>query len=428
MQIEVGRADMPEGTTVSLTSVVKSFSQAFDLISPVLVKHHEQVGYIAARMANHLDYSPEQQLNLFLAGALHDCGALSLKQKMDALKFETETAQQHSETGYHLLKEFSHFSEAARYIRHHHVHWKEGRGEKYEGKDVAPQSHLLHLADRVAVLIESEKMVLGQTDSICKKIRSRSGSQFGPQFVKAFIQLAKFESFWLDIVSSSPLELGCAAIPVTKIELDLQKLNQLSEVFSHLIDFRSSFTATHSTGVAEAAAVLAQLAGFSQLEAQMMRIAGNLHDLGKLTVPAEILNKPEKLTQQQIDVIRTHTYYTYRVLEPVSSMKTINRWASYHHERIDGQGYPFHISGEELSLGARIMAVSDVFTALSEDRPYREGMDRESTMNIITNMANSGALASQIVSLLKRNYNQVYNRVCTSQSDAARKYRQKISS
>ena len=124
-------------------------------------------------------------------------------------------------------------------------------------------------------------------------------------------------------------------------------------------------------------------------------------DLGNLAVPAQILNKSGKLTHQQIDMIRTHTYNTYRVLEPVSSMKTINRWASYHHGRIDGQGYPFHISGEELSLGARIMAVADVFTALSEDRPYREEMDGESTMNIITNMANSGALAYQIVSLQK---------------------------
>lgn len=138
-----------------------------------------------------------------------------------------------------------------------------------------------------------------------------------------------------------------------------------------------------------------------------MRLAGYLHDLGKLAVPAEILEKPGKLTREEFAVVRSHTYHTYRVLERIPGLETVNEWASFHHERLNGQGYPFHKDDTSLSLGARIMAAADVLTAITEDRPYRAGMSRDKAAQVLDSMVNGGSLDGEVVDLLKQNFDTV---------------------
>src|SRR5690606_8284531 len=114
--------------------------------------------------------------------------------------------------------------------------------------------------------------------------------------------------------------------------LNLDELIKLSEVFAYIIDFRSPFTANHSLGVAQVARKLAELAGFSENECKMMLIAGYLHDIGKLAISNEILEKPEKLETDEFNIIKSHVFYTYRTLESIKEFETINIWASLHHE------------------------------------------------------------------------------------------------
>ena len=153
-----------------------------------------------------------------------------------------------------------------------------------------------------------------------------------------------------------------------------------------------------------------------------MRLAGYLHDLGKLAVPSEILEKPDKLTAAEFAVIRSHTYYTYRVLEKISGLETVNEWASFHHERLNGDGYPFHRAGDTLSLGSRIMAVADVLTAITEDRPYRAGMAPEKAMGILTSMAEGGVLDPSVVELARVNFDQVNQARGLAQSSALEEF------
>jgi HD-GYP domain-containing protein (c-di-GMP phosphodiesterase class II) len=154
----------------------------------------------------------------------------------------------------------------------------------------------------------------------------------------------------------------------------------------------------------------------------MMAIAGYLHDLGKLAVPKEILEKADKLSMEELNIVRSHTYHTYRILSHMEDFKTINQWASFHHERLDGSGYPFHISGFDFPLGSRIMAVSDVFTAISEDRPYREGMGIEKALSTIASMAKNHSLDPYVVSLLERNVQFVDDARKSAQIDARKEY------
>jgi len=149
-----------------------------------------------------------------------------------------------------------------------------------------------------------------------------------------------------------------------------------------------------------------------------MEIAGLLHDLGKLVVPNSILEKPAGLTHAEMAVIKQHTYYTFSILSTIGGLQMIAEWGAYHHERLDGKGYPFRRKAHEMNLGARIMAVSDIFTALAEGRPYRKGMKTENINNILQEQASHGIQDAHIVKLLLENIEEV-RRVVTERQEQA---------
>lgn len=407
---------------VSLFELVNSLSNAMDLVSPDVVNHHKQVAYISLWLGTELGLPVDDVSELVIAGALHDIGALSLKERMAALQFEREFLYEHAETGYRLLKMFTPFSRIAEFVRFHHTPWNDGQGKRFDGKKVPMASHILHLADRIAVLIDKNIDIFGQVPDILKRIESQSGKMFNPDMVEAFKGLAGVEYFWLDCVSDSVGAILNNRVNFKNISLNLDELLNLVHIFSHIIDFRCEFTANHSSGVASSAEKLARQAGFSESECAMMKVAGYLHDLGKLSVPVEILKKPSGLTKEEFRIIKGHPYYTYRVLESISDFETINSWASFHHERLDGSGYPFHLGGSNLPLGSRIMAVADVFTALTEDRPYRAGMDKHDVLRILRQMGNEKALDASIVSLLESNYEDINISRLAAQDVSAKAY------
>lgn len=176
---------------------------------------------------------------------------------------------------------------------------------------------------------------------------------------------------------------------------------------ARIIDFRSPFTAMHSAGVAASARELARLAGMTDEECRMMEIAGFLHDVGKLHVPNEILEKPGKLTKEEFNIVKEHPYYTRLILMGVDGFEKIADWAGYHHEKLNGNGYPFHLGAEHLDLGSRIMAVADIFSAITEVRPYREGMKRDQALRVMRVNVENGSLCETVVKLLEDHYDEV---------------------
>ena len=123
-------------------------------------------------------------------------------------------------------------------------------------------------------------------------------------------------------------------------------------------------------------------------------------------------------------MIKSHPFYSYNILASISEMRNINELGSLHHERLDGGGYPFHYKGEKLTLGSKIMAVADVFVALTEDRPYRKGMTEEETLKILHDMVDDSALDENVVSLLKTNKAEINNLRSSVQTKAAKEYQE----
>lgn len=384
--------------------LILALSNAVDLVSPKIANHQKRVAYIAYRLGIALGFSKKNAIDLLIAGSLHDIGALSLKERLELLNFDSINPHKHAEIGYYFLRSFTPFSDIARMIRFHHLPWQMGEGKIFDGEEVLIGAHILHLSDRIEVLVDGNREVLAQGDEIRNKIKEFEGKLFDPQMVDVLEELFQEEGFWLDMINPKLEGLLRNKLKGYVLELDMDGLQSVAKLFSHVIDFRSSFTANHSSGVAASAEMLALLAGFSESECQFMRIAGYLHDLGKLAVPKEILEKEGTLTKDEIYIIKKHTYHTFRILESIKGLEIINYWAAFHHERLDGSGYPFREQGENLSLGSRIMAVADVFTAISEDRPYRKGMNDVQVLSLLEKMGNQGALDLQLVSLLKNNF------------------------
>lgn len=406
---------------VSIIDLVLSLSEAVDSASPTVENHHKQVAAVSYYISKQLGLSLQKQKEIVIAGGLHDIGALSVSDKIKALKFDFEDSiNGHSEKGYMFLKTYKPFLNIANYVRYHHVPWNNGKCEGVNSEKVPLESHLLNLADRISVLINPNKNILTQVDYIREKISKYSGSIFTPELVEAFIELSKKESFWLDIRSNS-LEYILRNNLNCENDLSNEEFSELIKLFSRIIDFRSEFTAAHSSGVASTAEAIAKIKGFTEDGCNTIKMSGYVHDLGKLAVPNEILEKHGKLTKEEYNIIRIHPYYTDKILKKVKNFDTIRKWGALHHERLDGNGYPFHLKGDQISTGSRIMAAADVFVALGEDRPYKSGLKYSKVMEIMNDMT-PNALDKDIVKLIKDNYDIINNSRIAAQSAADEEY------
>lgn len=413
---------MPTEEKAHLLDLVLTLSDTIDLVSPKLANHHLEVAYIAGELAREYGLPPEQCREILTAGALHDVGALSLTEKLSMLEFEAKNPYRHAEMGYLLLKTFGPFSALAGMVRFHHVPWQGGEGAHFHGERVPLGSHILHLADRVSVLKKKEGHILDQADGIRERIREQSDRMFMPDLVEAFTRLSEKKYFWLTTAApriEAPLSRNGAA---PELSLDMAEMLDLTKLFAHIIDFRSKFTATHSAGVAAVGKALAALAGFSETDCRKMEMAGHLHDLGKLAVSPEILGKPGKLTQAEFNVIYAHPFLTSRALQRIPGFGTINTWASNHHERVNGRGYPYHRPAADLPLGSKITAVADVFTAVLEQRPYKKDMSVEEGLKIVSDAAGRSELDADIVALLRAHSGKIDSARAHAQSAAAEAY------
>jgi HD-GYP domain-containing protein (c-di-GMP phosphodiesterase class II) len=297
-----------------------------------------------------------------------------------------------------------------------------GRWEKIAHSEDTLLAQILHLSDEVERKIHRDQFILHQNRRISDCVREVQQESIQPEIFGAFLRVSRREDFWLDLVSPRLYSLLLHRGPFRKMEIGIKELMEISEMFRDLVDFRSRFTATHSSGVASSAALIAQEFGMTPTEIQMMEIAGNLHDLGKLSIPNAILEKPGKLTEEEYQVMKMHTYFTYNILKTIGGLRQIPEWAAFHHEKLDGSGYPFHVGAHNLDTGSRILAVADIFTALAEDRPYRQGMSEERIAEVLTQMAGSGTLDGRIVQILLDNIGKIRPKVRERQATMRRYY------
>jgi HD-GYP domain-containing protein (c-di-GMP phosphodiesterase class II) len=231
-------------------------------------------------------------------------------------------------------------------------------------------------------------------------LRERSGGWYDPDVAGRLLDL--LDAGLYDELAAPDLVGRTMALEPERIARvsDDEDLDRIASAFADIVDAKSPLTASHSQRVAGYAWSLADKLGLSAAEATDVRRAGLLHDLGKLGVPNAILDKPGALTEAEYEQIKRHPELTLRILSPVVQLEAVAEMAACHHERLDGRGYFRGLAAPSLALGARIVAVADVYEALTADRPYRASMPNEQAIAILDEET-GGHLAHDVVEALK---------------------------
>jgi putative nucleotidyltransferase with HDIG domain len=213
-------------------------------------------------------------------------------------------------------------------------------------------------------------------------VRKRSGRWFDPNVAKAFCSAAVKPALWSDVENAAQRVIDLEP-RADILQADDSSLDNICLAFADVIDAKSPFTYRHSTGVAGAAVAIARKLSMSESEVTLIRRAALLHDIGKLSVSNAILDKPDKLTSEEWQVVKMHPQYSLEILRRIPNFRQLSEIAGSHHEKLDGSGYFRNLGADQLSLPSRILTVADIYDALAAKRPYRDALPLEQVFTIM---------------------------------------------
>lgn len=398
--------------TINLHQAIYSLSDALDLVGVTHIHHGKRVAYIAAECARQAGWSSARLDTLFQAAILHDCGVSKTQVHARLAQFEWENEAEHCSQGADHLMACDLLRPLADLVLHHHTHW-----EVLQNLDLPRQVKLaancIYLADRVDIscltLRGTEANLLLSKDRIRNLIFERSGAWFAPELVDAFMEVSQSEAFWFALENEHVYGYVAKWMSNSEsMEIDFQELRSLVQVFSRIVDAKSTFTREHSDGVACLSHYLGELMGLPERTCEMLELAGLLHDLGKLRVPDELLEKNGKLTAHEYADVKRHSFDTFSILKNIHGLEDVALWAGQHHERVDGSGYPYQRKHGQISLESRIVAVADVFQALAQTRPYRGPLAPPDILVILKDEAANGKLDEGVVAKIETNLMACY--------------------
>jgi HD-GYP domain-containing protein (c-di-GMP phosphodiesterase class II) len=419
--------------SIRTSELISALSYALDLTEGRSMGHSVRTCVMGMRLAQHIGLSMEEQADLYYALLLKDAGCSSnssrlfhilnadeirakrdvkttdwtkvgfeslnfalthvamespLPQRMWKLLQVAATQQADSrdlvkircERGSYIAKKLGFSDAVAEGIHSLDEHWNGGGYPNHLlGEEIPIFSRIANLCQTLEVFYEAR----GEEDAL-DAVQARSGRWFDPDLVAATMSLSKQGILWLGLDSKDLLENVLVMEPEERrLIADDATVDSICLAFADIIDAKSPFTYQHSNGVADAAMDIAIHFGMNEFEKKQLRRAALMHDIGKLSVPNSILEKPGKLTDEEWQVVRDHPYYTFQILKRVPAFKSFSSDAAAHHERLDGSGYWRRLSGDSISTVARILSVADVFDALRAKRPYRDALPLEKVFSIM---------------------------------------------
>lgn len=256
-------------------------------------------------------------------------------------------------------------------VRHLDEHWN-GRGnpDGLAGEMIPLAARIGNLAQTVEAFHHT-----GGLHAALKMVRHRRARWFDPQLADLILGWRDDHAWWERLENADLAAEVVAEEPASYTRwVSEDGLDTVAQAFADIIDAKSPYTSSHSRNVASYALAIARTMGLDTTEQRRIYRAGLLHDIGKLGVSNAILDKPAPLNDAEREVVERHPLYTWEILSRVPAFRDFAWPAALHHERLDGRGYPWRLPGSRLDTTARILAVADVYDALTSDRPYRAGM------------------------------------------------------
>ena len=277
------------------------------------------------------------------------------------------------ERGADIARELGFNEDTAAAIRTIDEHW-DGRGEPagLAAEEIPLLGRIVCLAQTVDVFAATHGLA-----ATYRAVRERRGTWFDPELVRALEAFEGDGAFWSQLADDAEALVSGVEPPERVLVLDDEALDRVAGAFARVIDAKSPFTARHSERVAEISVAVGALLEWTPAELRRLSHAALLHDIGKLGVSNLILDKPGRLTDGERAAVELHPVHTRELLTRVEPFRELADDAAAHHEKLDGSGYPLGLAGGELSATARILAVADVFEAMTARRPYREPLPAE---------------------------------------------------
>ena len=277
-------------------------------------------------------------------------------------------------------------------------HWDgSGKPEGLRENDIPLYSRIALLAQVVDVF-----QISGDADAARKEVLNRSGTWFDPAIAQAFHRVASRPSFWDALNGDDIQNIILELEPVEhSIVVDDDYLDDIASGFAEVVDSKSPFTKGHSERVTLFTDLIAEELGLSMQHRRWLKRGALLHDIGKLGVSNTVLDKPGKLDSDEWVAMKEHAVQTEQILSRITVFKQLAPIAGAHHEKLNGTGYPKGLKGDEIALESRILAVADIFDALTAKRPYRAAMPIAKALSIMEQDAGT-AIDAPCFEALKR--------------------------
>ena len=399
-----------------LKHLMEMIVQCLNQMDERLTGHGERVAY---GMLTLLDadgsFSSEEKAKIIWTMLLHDIGSFHNPDIKDLLKKETDTAFSHSRYGYLFLNYLGPFPEYAGVVLYHHSGCKEADRSDMP-KRLKRLSKCLQVLDAVDLKqVGNPSVTLEQMENFLNAMNTERYEEDSIRAVKEM--LPKLMRALKSQEEIHQVLLG--HLEQMRISQDIQE--QLLRMLVSSIDFRSHYTALHCAVMVRVSDLLAQLCGLEEKERRQVHLGAILHDLGKIAIPSEILESPGKLEGQDWEIMKTHVSITETILKGHVEEEVL-QIAVRHHETLSGQGYPYGIGKEGLSLPQRIAAVADITSALSEERSYKPAFRLEEVLEILEKLAQSGRICPYVFGVLKENKEMIYEEALKAGTEARKMY------
>lgn len=393
---------------ITVETIIKKIIYILNENSQRMKGHAEKVSYIYLKLLQEKGYSLEKIINLLMISLLHDIGVYKLNDRNTEsdevkriLKFEDESPHDHSIYGYLFLKNFGPkpLQKYSKIILHHHFKYIDY--QKID-KEFLEESQLLYLADRVSVYIDTHKRI---NFDVLNKYRDIN-------FKGEYIDLLQSVNNKTDIANVI-LDGDYEEEVFSKLRnaiLNEKYQNQILEMIVAMVDIKSPYTMYHNINVTGVGRELAKAVGLSEEQVEKVESAARIHDIGKVVVPVEILEKNGRLTDSEFEIMKEHISKGRVILNGVCPYEKM-MLATTHHEKLDGSGYPDGVDGSKLNIEKRVLCVADIVSALIGKRSYKEEFDKETIIRILRGDAARNKIDSDIVETFVNNYDEIIEKV-----------------
>jgi HD-GYP domain-containing protein (c-di-GMP phosphodiesterase class II) len=384
---------------ISSKNVINIVRKTLNLIDDRLVSHGERVSYILYKMLTYENkYTEDEILKYVTASIFHDIGAYKKEELDKMVQFETNNVWGHSIYGYLFLKNLSPLKDVADIVLYHHLDYEKLININSNYKIIASY---LNLADRIDV---SEINTYSYCDR--NEFRYYCNAKFSTESLELFEKAEKELHILERLADKSYLDelnrlLEEAVFTIQEKELFLKML-----IYS--IDFRSEFTVMHTITTVSFANEIGRCFGLNEYDAMCLKYGALLHDIGKISIPIDILEAPRALTSDEMNIMKKHVEISEYVLKDFIN-NDILEIAVRHHEKLDGSGYFKGLTAKDLNLPQRILAVADILSALCGRRSYKTEFDKKRVIGIIENEAKKGKICSRVVKCVVGNFDYIIN-------------------